>query len=511
MVTNTTATTFLQSTNPATQTIIPEQFPIASMEEINNTVQNAQQAFETYKNCSGQEKARFLRTIADEIMALGDQLVEKVMEETALPQGRVVGERGRTCNQLRLFADLVEEGHWVDATIDEALQEGQTDLRKMLLPLGPVAVFTASNFPLAFSTAGGDTASALAAACPVIVKAHPSHLGTNQLVANAIHSAAAKCHLPKGVFASINGGIEEGQQLVKHPGITAIGFTGSPKGGTAITYLAAQRAVPIPVYAEMGSINPIFLFPEKLEQEGTPLAQQVAQSLQLGAGQFCTNPGLLVLKNHPSTDQFLADFKEALLNAPAQTMLNGSIFQQFCDKRKHYMQDENAVDSAPFQQDETAWDVQPGFIRLSAKNFLANKDYQEEIFGPFTIAVVYDHLDELQAICDDLQGQLTATIFSTEQEIRKFHTIVSTISTKVGRLIFNGVPTGVAVSSAMHHGGPFPASSNGKYTSVGTSAIQRFVRPICFQNWPDELLPEALKRANPLNIIRKVNGKMELV
>lgn len=499
--------TFLQSTNPATQTIIPEQFPIASKEEINHTVQSAQQAFETYKNCSGLEKATFLRTIADEIMALGDQLVEKVMEETALPQGRVVGERGRTCNQLRLFADLVEEGHWVDATIDE----GQTDLRKMLLPLGPVAVFTASNFPLAFSTAGGDTASALAASCPVIVKAHPSHLGTNQLVANAIHSAAAKCHLPKGVFASINGGIKEGQQLVKHPGITAIGFTGSPKGGTAITYSAAQRVVPIPVYAEMGSINPIFLFPEKLEKEGTRVAQQVAQSLQLGAGQFCTKPGLLLLENHPSTDRFLADFKEILLSASQQTMLNGYIFQQFCDKRKYYMQDKQVVDRTPFRQDDKAWAVQPGFIRLSAKDFLSNKDYQEEIFGPFTIAVVYDHPDELQAICNDLQGQLTATIFSTKQEIRKLHTIVSTISTKVGRLIFNGVPTGVAVSSAMHHGGPFPASSNGKYTSVGTSAIQRFVRPICFQNWPDELLPEALKRANPLHIIRKVNGKMELV
>ncbi|MEO0902909.1 MAG: aldehyde dehydrogenase family protein, partial [Bacteroidota bacterium] len=315
----------LQSVNPTTQQKLPEKFAIATHEEVNKACFEANEAYKIYRSKSGKEKAAFLRTIADEVEGLGHVLVERAMLETGLPEGRIVGERGRTCNQLRLFADLVEEGSWVNATIDEAIPERKplpkVDIRKMLIPIGPVAVFTASNFPLAFSTAGGDTASAFAAGCPVIVKSHPSHIGTNALVSGAIAKAVEQCGLPKGVFSSLNGGIETGQYLVRNPLLKAVGFTGSYAGGRALFDLANNRAEPIPIYAEMGSNNPIFILNEKLKTDSQQLAETIAGSVNLGAGQFCTNPGILVLEQGETTQLFLENLKNEFEKLTLEVML----------------------------------------------------------------------------------------------------------------------------------------------------------------------------------------------
>lgn len=503
--------TVLRSIDPSTQQPIDQAFPIATTTEIDAVATEAYRAWKVYKQCSGKNKAVFLRTIADEIDALGYALIQRAMEESGLPEGRIKGERGRTCNQLRLFATLVEEGSWVNATIDEALPDRQplprTDIRKMSVAVGPVAVFTASNFPLAFSTSGGDTASALAAGCPVIVKAHPSHLGTNAMVAQAISNAVAKCNLPKGVFASVVGAIETGQELVSHPLVKAVGFTGSFKGGKALFDLANNRENPIPVYAEMGSNNPIFILKEKLKSEYMTLATTIANSVNLGAGQFCTNPGILVIQKGKASDLFLERLTAEFSKLESATMLNEGIYRTYHTGKKHCIQS-NGV-SVLFERtiSTNEWKGEPAVAAVPASFFLRNKDFQEEVFGPFTLVVLCEDDHELSSVANSLQGQLTATVMATNAELDHWTELVDTLSQKVGRLIFNGVPTGVEVGYAMHHGGPFPATSNGKYTSVGTDAIQRFVRPVAFQNMPDKLLPDALKPNNPLQIWRTVNGE----
>ena len=502
---------FLNSVNPATQKNLPEKFTIATLTEIDLAVVSAYEAWQTYKNTSGEVKAAFLRSIADEIEAMGDVLVKRAVEESGLPEGRIMGERGRTCNQLRLFADLVEEGSWVNAVIDEALPDRQPmprlDIRKLSVALGPVAVFTASNFPLAFSTAGGDTASALAAGCPVIVKSHPSHLGTDDLVSKAIIKAAEKCNLSRGVFSSLVGGVETGQQLVEHPLIKAVGFTGSFRGGKALFDLANSRPEPIPVYAEMGSNNPIFILPEKLTTEYASLATTIANSVNLGAGQFCTNPGILVIERSDITSSFLEKLKEAFSKLQSATMLNEGIYKAYNSKKK-YCTDSAGV-SILFESENGSdeWKGTPAVATVSAKDFLENKELQEEVFGPFTLVVVCEDKQEVTSVAKYLHGQLTATIIATEEELINATNLVELLTQKAGRVIFNGVPTGVEVCHAMHHGGPFPSTSNGKYTSVGTDAIHRFVRPVTFQNMPDAILPDALKHDNPLNIWRTVNGE----
>ncbi len=501
----------LQAVNPTTKAQLPDLFPVATEEEIDASVAAAHKAWKTYKQTTGKEKARFLRTIAKEIEQLGDVLINRAMAESGLPEGRIIGERGRTCNQLRLFADLVEEGSWVDATIDEAMPDRQplarADIRKMLVALGPVAVFTASNFPLAFSTAGGDTASALAAGCTVVVKAHPSHLGTNALVATAITRAAEQCNLPEGVFSTLVGGIETGQQLVKHPLIKAVGFTGSFRGGKALFDLVNSRPEPIPVYAEMGSNNPIFILQEKLKTEQEDLATMIAGSVNLGAGQFCTNPGLLVLQKSDTTTAFLQALKDAFATLQSATMLNEGIFESYQKGKAACIAAEGVSLVFSGENPSSDWKGEPGFATVSGKRFLQNNHLQEEIFGPFTLAVLCEDAIEVNAIAQHLQGQLTATIMGTTEELANSTALIELLSQKAGRVIFNGVPTGVEVCTAMHHGGPFPASSNALFTSVGTDAIKRFVRPVAFQDMPEMLLPKELKTENPLDIWRTVNGE----
>ncbi|MCQ0112195.1 aldehyde dehydrogenase (NADP(+)) [Zhouia amylolytica] len=501
----------IKAVDPAKRTQTSELFKCATEDELNTAVQEAYNAWLTYKNLSGSKKAQFLRTIADEIEALGDTLVQRVMIESGLPEGRVVGERGRTCGQLRLFAELLEEGSWVEARIDEAMPDRtplpRVDIRKMLQSTGPVAVFAASNFPLAFSTAGGDTASALAAGSPVIVKAHSSHLGTNALVAEAITKAVKKCRLPGGVFSSVQGsGRTVGKKLVQHPLIKAVGFTGSYTGGMALVKAANERKEPIPVYAEMGSINPVFVLNQKIKTEGKAIAAQIAGSVNLGAGQFCTNPGLTIVEKGEGLKEFMEALTEEFAKLDAATMLNETIHSAYVNGKKECVDQAEVSLLFDAESNDDSWKGRPGIAQVSAKDFIKNNTLHQEVFGPFTLLVVCENKEELNEVTRALEGQLTGSILGTEDDLNNNPTLIENLSQRVGRLIFNGVPTGVEVCHAMHHGGPFPSTSNGMYTSVGTDAIKRFVRPLSFQNAPQSILPDALKDGNPLNIWRKVNG-----
>ena len=497
--------------NPSTRQSLPGEFTEATAQEVEAAVAAASDAAQVYGATSGAQRAIFLRAIATEIEALGDTLIERAMQESGLPQGRLVGERGRTCGQLRKFADHVEEGSWVNAIIDEAMPDRKpmprVDIRKVSIALGPVAVFTASNFPLAFSTAGGDTSSALAAGCPVIVKAHPSHLGTNALVSSAIARAIEKAGLPKGVFSSIQGGIAVGQSLVQHPSIRAVGFTGSFKGGKALFDLANQRETPIPVFAEMGSINPMFILSEKLAEDQAGLAETLAGSVNLGAGQFCTNPGLIVVQQTEDFPTFISALETAFASQSAQTMLNEGIYAAFRKNSSTCAKQKGVNTYGAPQASAESWQATPHFANVDAKAFIANADLQEEVFGPFTLVVACKDETEMKAVAQSIQGQLTASIFGTDADLKDAGTLASLLTDRVGRLIYNMVPTGVEVCAAMHHGGPFPAATFPGMTSVGVDAIQRFVRPVTFQNAPQSILPEAIKDGNPLNIWRMVNDK----
>lgn len=503
-----TFTTFDPQANKETGWIFHE----ATTSEIDAAVHLADEAFTLYKNMSGKRKAEFLRAIADEMEALGDALIQAYVKESGLPLGRAQGERGRTTGQLRAFAQLLEEGSWVEATIDTAKPERvplpKVDIRKMLFPLGPVAVFGASNFPFAFSTAGGDTASALAAGCPVIVKSHPMHAGTGELVAFAITSAAKKTGMPKGVFSNLNGsGHEVGQQLVMHPKIKAVGFTGSLKGGMALYKLANERQEPIPVFAEMGSVNPVVVLPSALLEKGPDWAKQYAASIMLGAGQFCTNPGLIFGIKSTSLDNFSKILGAEIATLAPNCMLHPEIHDRF-EKGKDTLASQGGVNIVGAYES----DVQPNYARqkvvtVNGANFLKNTKLHQEVFGPFSVVVRCDDDKELTAILNALEGQLTGTILGSEAELKKYENVVDGLRSRVGRIIFNGVPTGVEVCPSMHHGGPFPAATDSRFTSVGESAIKRWVRPISFQNWPDELLPDALKNSNPLDIMRLLDSK----
>ncbi len=505
------ANTVLQSMNPSNQEFIEGQFNIATTEEIESAVQLASKAHQTYQHSSGEARAAFLNAIADEILALDDVLIKRAMQESGLPEGRLKGERGRTVGQLRMFANMVAEGSWVQATIDTAQPERKpfpkADIRKMMVPMGPVVVFTASNFPLAFSTAGGDSASALAAGCPVIVKAHESHLGTNALVAYAIRKAAEKTGMPEGVFSSLNGtGTELGQALVNHPGIKAIAFTGSLRAGKAIFDAAAKRPEPIPVFAEMGSVNPVVVLDSALENRGEALAQQLAGSITLGVGQFCTNPGLIIAKASSALDSFTKQLSENIEKSNPATMLNEGICRNYDRSRKHLLslaevQLEGQVAEVASVQ------AQATVASVAGADFLKDADMQEEIFGPFSLVVRCSSDAEILAVINSLAGQLTGTLMGEAEELAGQVPLIQALQERVGRLIFNAVPTGVEVCQAMQHGGPYPATTDSKTTSVGGAAITRFVRPVAFQSWPDALLPDALKAANPLKIWRMVDGQ----
>lgn len=503
---------YLRVFSTVAQHNLPEKFAVATAAEVDKAVAKAVAAFPLYKNTSSLTRATFFETIAEEIMALGDVLIQRAMQETGLPEARLLGERGRTTGQLKLFAEVLKEGSWVEAVIDTALPDRKplprADIRKMNVPIGPVVVFGASNFPFAFSTAGGDTASALAAGNPVIVKAHESHLGVNELMASAINAAAKKCGMPDGVFSFVIGeGPVTGMQLVKHPGVKAIGFTGSYTAGTAIFKAANnERQSPIPVYAEMSSINPVLLLTEKLSTDGGAVAAALTASITLGVGQFCTNPGLLFLIESEAAENFISKLSSLLAAVPAGTMLNEPVCRNYYKNRKA-MIGQKAVTVLYQGQDSSAeFKGSPALLQVSAADFIDDAGLQTEIFGPASMIVKCKDATELEQAIGSLHGQLTGTVFATADDIKNFTACINTLSEKAGRIVYNSVPTGVEVCHAMVHGGPFPATTDARTTSVGADAIRRFVRPICLQDCPQEFLPAALKNENPLNIMRKINA-----
>ncbi|RMC91954.1 aldehyde dehydrogenase (NADP(+)) [Aquitalea palustris] len=469
-------------------------------------------AFDVYRETTPAQRAQLLETIAEEIEALGDALIDRAMQETGLSRARLQGERARTCGQLRSFARTVRAGEWLDVRVDPAQPARQplprADLRQRQIPLGPVAVFGASNFPLAFSVAGGDTASALAAGCPVIVKAHSAHPGSSELAGQAIVRALARCELPAGVFALLFGsGRAVGQGLVGDPRIKAVGFTGSRAGGLALCRAAQNRPEPIPVYAEMSSTNPVFLLPAALQARSDVLAQGFVGSLTLGAGQFCTNPGLLIAVQGPALEQFVATAAELLQHSAAQTMLTPGIWAAYQDGVDNLSRHASTVAKGVLPSGPNQCQAQ--LLQVTATEYLANPALREEVFGAAALIVqCRDEAESLQ-LAEALEGQLTATLQLDDDDIALARVLLPVLERKAGRILVNGWPTGVEVCDAMVHGGPFPATSDVRSTSVGTAAIQRFLRPVCYQDLPDALLPTALKHANPLALRRLVNGVRE--
>jgi 2,5-dioxopentanoate dehydrogenase len=487
-------------------------FTDATSQQIDHALKEAQVAFLSYKNFPGSKKAAFLRTAADEIEALGQELVTTAMNETALPEARIIGERGRTTGHLRMFAALVEEGSWVEARIDTAIPDRtplpKPDLRKYNVAIGPVIVFGAANFPLAYSTAGGDTTSALAAGCPVIVKAHPAHAGTSELVAGAIRKAAEKNGMPKGVFQHLHGaGFEVGKALVSHPLTKGVGFTGSLAGGKALFDIANARPEPIPVFAEMSSINPVILLPRTLNKEALATAAKLAGSITLGVGQFCTNPGLMISISSEGLQQFISVLATEITKVLPAKMLHQGIANNYSKRLDVALAQKGVTIEGQATTEGDSLQGRALVASTSATTFLKNPALAEEVFGPFSLIVKCADASELNTVVNHLHGQLTASILGDEQEIAEHQGLLNILKEKAGRLIINGVPTGVEVCPAMHHGGPFPSTTDSRFTSVGTDAIKRFVRPVSFQNFPESLLPDELKTANPLSIWRYVNNE----
>lgn len=486
----------------------------ATAKEVDSAVESAAEAASAMGALQPEQVAQFLNSIREEISAIGDALIERADRETALGVDRLKGERDRTLNQIKLFADLVSEGSWVDARIDTALPERKPlprpDIRRMLQPIGPVAVFGASNFPLAFSVAGGDTASAFAARNPVVVKAHPAHPGTSELVGAAIARAVKANGLPQGTFSLVYGRAPAvSLALVNHPKLKAVGFTGSLRAGRALFDAAAKRPEPIPVYAEMGSVNPVFILPGSLNTNPDGLADGLFRSVTLGVGQFCTCPGLVFGVNSGSLDRFQTKLIDNFEQGTPATMLNSAIAKGYSERFEELRGIED-VKSYTTRKAANAQSVEgaPGVFIVEAEAWTKSEALREEIFGPATVVVRCGSEEELLAAARLLDGSLTATIHGSLEELQKHRQLIEVLSEKAGRLIFNGYPTGVEVGYAMYHGGPYPATTDAKFTSVGTAAIYRFARPICYQNFPDAILPAELQNANPRNIWRIVNGKL---
>jgi len=498
----------LNSVDAHTGAPLPFAFHQATGDEVEAAVLAAEAAYPAYRATGPAQRAAFLEAIANELDALGDDFIQHVMQETALPQARIRGERARTSNQLRLFAEVVRRGDFYAARIDRALPQRaplpRPDLRQYRIGVGPVAVFGASNFPLAFSTAGGDTASALAAGCPVVFKAHSGHMLTAAHVAAAIDRAVASSGVPAGVFNMIYGaGV--GEALVKHPAIQAVGFTGSLRGGRALCDMAAARPQPIPVFAEMSSINPVIVLPQALQVRGEQVASELAASVVLGCGQFCTNPGLVVGIKSPQFEHFVQTLTAHMADQGPQTMLNAGTLRSYQNGVQHLLAHPGVQHLAG--QPQTGQQAQPQLFKADV-SLLLNGDplLQEEVFGPTTVVVEVADARALGEALRHLQGQLTATLIAEPEDLQAFASLVPLLERKAGRLLLNGYPTGVEVSDAMVHGGPYPATSDARGTSVGTLAIDRFLRPVCFQNYPDALLPDALKNDNPLGIARLLDG-----
>ena len=469
----------------------------ATSDEINRAAELSWQAFKVFRNTTQSQRAAFLNAIADEIEALGDELISTYCLESGLPEGRAMGERGRTMFQLRSFATMLATDDWRLTSHDKADPTRQpipmVDIRKSVLPLGPVAVFGSSNFPLAYSTAGGDTASAFAAGCPVIVKSHPMHAGTGELVASAIIKAAEKTGMPNGVFSNLNSkGIEVGVQLVKHPKVKAVGFTGSIKAGRALYDIANARPEPIPMFAEMGSINPVVITQKALEAKGSHWAQTYAGSITLGTGQFCTNPGLIVAIDSPELDSFAKELAAKIVEIDSMCMLHPNIKSAY-SKLKSDVTSQEGVQVLTSTLDPEPNFADQSIAMVDGAKFLENSNLHTEVFGPFSIIVKCENESQLLQIIEGLEGQLTGTIIAEDEDVASLGSIVDELQQRVGRILFNGVPTGVEVCPSMNHGGPYPASTDSRYTAVGTDAVKRWVRLISYQSFPNQLLPNELK------------------
>jgi NADP-dependent aldehyde dehydrogenase len=505
--------TAFRASNPATGEPLDGDFLEATAGEIDAAARAAERAFEPYAALAPARRAEFLRAIAQQILALGDRLLERAGAETALPSARLESERARTVSQILLFATLIEEGSWVGARIDRALPERKPqprpDIRRLLVPLGPVAVFGASNFPLAFSVAGGDTISAFAAGCPVVVKAHPGHPGTSDLVASAVRTAARETRMPEGIFGMVHGHSPEvGITLVTHPAIRAVGFTGSLAAGRTLFDAAALRPDPIPVYAEMGSSNPVFVLPGAIAERSSAIAKGLAASVTQGAGQFCTNPGLVFVIASPASSAFLEETGSALAATPPGTMVHAGIKAAY-DRGLGEVARVAGVSIAARAAGQGAHpdtEAPAALLLADGRCWSENPRLGEEIFGPATLAVRCASRPEMLQLARALHGHLTATIHATEKDLADFAELVAILQRRVGRLVFNGFPTGVEVCHAMQHGGPYPATTDARSTSVGTAAIERFARPVCYQDFPQGALPEELRDANPRAIWRLVDG-----
>ena len=502
-------TTTLESLNASTGEALPYRFYQATADEVNDAANAADHAFVAFRQLSPERRAEFLDAVAEEIDQLGDDFVAIVCAETALPAARIQGERGRTSGQMRLFAKVLRRGDFLGARIDLALPDRKplprVDLRQYRIGVGAVAVFGASNFPLAFSTAGGDTAAAFAAGCPVVFKAHSGHMATADLVGCAIIRAAEKTGMPQGVFNMIFGaGV--GETLVKHPAIQAVGFTGSLNGGNALSKMAAEREQPIPVFAEMSSINPVILLPQALTARGSKVAGELAASVTMGGGQFCTNPGLVIGIRSPELTGFIEQLTQNMAEQAPHTLLNAGGLRSYAKGVEHLLSHAGITHLAGYAQ--AGQQAQPQLFKADV-SLLLNKDplLQEEVFGPATIVIEVEDDAQLKAALLALRGQLTATLIGEPADLQQYQWLVPILEQKVGRILVNGYPTGVEVCDAMVHGGPYPATSDARGTSVGSLAIDRFLRPVCYQNYPDALLPPALQNSNPLGLQRLVNGE----
>ena len=499
--------------NPVTGVLLEPRFREACYDDIDRAARAAADSFDQYRVLPMAQRATFLEDIGSELTACAPELVARAHIETALPEARLEGELARTVNQLKLFARMVKQGSFVAARIDQAAPERRPapkpDIRTMLVPLGPVAVFGAGNFPLAFSVAGGDTASALAAGCPVVVKGHPAHPGTCELAGQAIVNAIRKNHIPPGIFSLLHAeGRDAGAALVTHPEIRAVAFTGSLSGGRALFDLGCSRSEPIPVFAEMGSVNPVFVLPKILADRGPSLAGGLVESITLGVGQFCTSPGLIVAIRSAALDQFLGSLKSSLEARAPGVMLHEGIKKNFLDGLSGLQGIDGVSRLDSFSTQLDGCEIVPVLLRTDAPTLLDTPDIAGELFGPAAIVVVCDSIDELLVVAESLAGQLTASVHGTTEDLQGFCKLFGILQRKAGRLIVNGFPTGVEVCPAMHHGGPYPATTDSRSTSVGTDAVHRFLRPVAYQDFPQELLPEPLRDLNPRKIWRLVDGDM---
>jgi len=491
----------LRSINPVDGSHEETEFAEAIVEEIEVATKAAADAVNDPRFQDIQIRSDFLEEMAHQIELLGEELIEAACFETGLPRPRIQGEKARTIFQIRSFAESIKRGEFLGLSIDRAIPDRaplpKPDIRKKNIPIGPVAVFSAGNFPLAFSTAGGDTVSAIAAGCPVILKGHDGHLMTNEIIAGAILKAIKESEMPNGIFSFLNGGYDIGKALVMDTRVKSVAFTGSFNGGKALMEYANQREDPIPVFCEMGSINPVLISSKYQEHKGEELASQISDSVFLGTGQFCTNPGILIVQKGDFTEDFLARIKELLLSKEPTPMLNSRIFKGFSEKIQ------NLSEPIPEKENHSR-----GYIKtINVREYLGNKRYGEEIFGPFTLAVIFENEIELEQIISDLNGQLTASIFFLDEEWLVFKSILAKMEQKVGRMIFRSLPTGVEVCPSMQHGGPWPASSDPRFTSVGIDAINRFLRPVSFQGYPDAELPIELQNKNLSQYSRRIEGK----